>query len=115
MLASGLGSRAKRYASSNLPSAIKPTYLPALVCAGQAIMHGKFVWSQSSSIFLFRIRFSISRSSSPQEWKWIEAETAQRFPPRSRHFDSVKSAVALPDTLTGFDWFFAPSCQAVTV
>src|SRR5581483_6059928 len=60
MLASGLGSRASRYASSNRPSAIRPTYLPALVWAGQAIMQGKFVCSQSASTFLFLNRFSIA-------------------------------------------------------
>lgn len=27
----------------------------------------------------------------------------------------VKSALLSPDTVTGFDWFFTPSCQAVTV
>lgn len=49
------------------------------------------------------------------QMKGDEAEAALRFRPRVSYFDSAKSALALPATFTGFDWGFAPSCQAVTV
>src|SRR5208282_4527891 len=58
ILASGLGSRANLYASSNRPSEMSATYRPALVWAGQAIMQGKLVFNQSLSTFLSLNRFS---------------------------------------------------------
>src|SRR5579864_7520313 len=54
---------------------MRPTYRPALVCAGQAIMQGKLVCSQSASTFLFLNRFSIpalvslnSAERQPSSW-----------------------------------------------
>ena len=69
------------------------TYRPALVPAGHAIMHGKLVFSHSRSTFLSRKRVS------------IEA-----------YFDSEKSTVTSPPTVTGFDCgVFIPSCHATTL
>jgi len=53
-----IGVAANLYASSNRPSAMSETYRPALVWAGQAIMQGKLVLSQSLSTFLSLKRFS---------------------------------------------------------
>src|SRR5215467_8254155 len=109
MLAKGLGSRASRYASSNLPSAIRPTYRPALVCAGHAIMHGKFVCSQSASTFLFLNRFSIAAAQVRPESERQPISRKKRrgegrmFPSSVPHLLTVKSAFAPPDTLTGLD------------
>ena len=78
---------------------MRETYRPALVPAGHAIMHGKFVFSQSRSTFL-----SLSRSSMMAR-RWCH----------DRYLASVNSTVALPETVTGLDWIFMPSCHAETV
>src|SRR5450755_961854 len=118
MLASGFGSRANLYASSNRPSAMSATYRPALVWAGQAIMQGKLVFNQSLSTFLSLNRFSkmaipsafVERRASPPGWT---GETP--VAPLHNYLLSVKSALLSPATATGLDWFLAPSCHAVTV
>ncbi len=48
--ANGFGSLAVRYASSSLPSAMAATYMPALVCTGQAARHGMFSSKNSSPL-----------------------------------------------------------------
>ena len=47
--------------------------------------------------------------------KGAALETAPFHTHGASYFDTVKSAFVSPDTLIGFDEFFAPSCQAVTV
>ena len=44
-----------------------------------------------------------------------QAESASAPTPSLLYLLRVKSAFASPDTETGLDWFFVPSCQAVTV
>jgi len=53
--AKGFGTRAYRYASSYLPSAIKETYRPACVWTGHACMQGKFDSSHSRSTSFVRL------------------------------------------------------------
>src|ERR1017187_9268861 len=87
------------------------TYRPALVCAGQAIMQGKLVFSQSLSTFLSTKRCSIIGL-------WVgrrEGRQDSTLPPPRIYLLSVKSAEVSPATLTGLDLLFAPSCHAVTV
>ena len=69
------------------------TYRPALVPAGHAIMQGKLLFSQSRSTFLSRKRVNMLA-----------------------YFESEKSTVTSPATVTGFDCgVLTPSCQATTV
>ena len=42
-------------------------------------------------------------------------EHDERSLPRDRYFARLNSTVALPETVTGLDWIFMPSCQAETV
>ena len=117
MLASGLGSRANLYASSNRPSAMSATYRPAFVWAGQAIMQGKLVFNQSLSTFLSLKRFSKMAIPSGLVPPGGTGDTP--LPPLFNYLFnyllSVKSALLSPATATGLDWFLAPSCHAVTV
>ena len=111
------------------PSAISSTYRPALVCAGQAIMQGKFVFSQSPSTCLFLNRFNMilypMSLSQPTSQLTATRSSDEKCEERQRRSNGrslftpyllrVKSALVSPATVTGFDWFLAPSCQAATV
>ncbi len=77
---------------------MRDTYRPALVCAGHAIMHGKFVFSQSLSTFLSRKRVSIVVGVSG-----------------CCYFVSAKSSAAVPAIEAGLVWAFIPSRHAVTL
>src|SRR5271157_862189 len=120
MLASGLGSRANLYASSNRPSATSATYRPALVWAGQAIMQGKLVFNQSLSTCLSLNRFS--KIAVPSAFPLVESILLEQGGERtmagrslSPYLLSVKSALLSPATVTGWVLVLAPSCHAVTV
>src|SRR5712692_1272513 len=85
------------------------TYRPALVWAGQAIMQGKLVFSQSLSTVLLR---NLVRMAPPAEKSASRAACAVLL---AMDHCSVRSTVVGPPTLIFLDCDFLPSCQAVMV
>ena len=83
-------------------------------------MQGKLVFNQSLSTFLSLYRFS--KMAFPSVLVEREALFDKAGSGRERpllmlfaHLLRVKSALVSPATVTGFDPFLAPSCQATTV
>ncbi len=83
-------------------------------------MQGKLVFNQSRSTFLSLYRFS--KMAFPLSSLNGKHSTRRRqgadLAARSLSFIyllTVKSALVSPATVTGLDWFLAPSCHTTTV
>ena len=74
--------------------------VPAGVGLRRARHHARKVRVQPVAIDLL-----VSKPCAHEWWLWQ----------RGSYLVSVKSAVAVPETVTGFDWVFMPSRHAVTV
>ena len=80
-------------------------------------MKGKLVFNQSRSTFLSLYRFSkMAVPTAFVEWMHSTRTGTKRDCRTSiDYLLTVKSALVSPATVTGLDWFFAPSCQTIMV
>ena len=121
MLASGLGSRAT---CSLLKSPFRDERdIPARVRVGWTSHHAGEVGVQPIPVHFFVLE-PFQQDGNPQcvrlmESILLEEGTGRRatWPPAPlfSYLLRVKSALLLPATATGLDWFLAPSCHTVTV